>query len=194
MSAALVPLLAALRATFRSRLELDAEILALRHQLAVLQRQAPPNRRRIVHVNVTARPTAAWTAQQLREAWPCDTAPRFLLRDRDAIYGSDLRRTAQAMGLEQVLTAPRAPWQNPFVERLIGSLRRECLDHVIVWNERSLRRCLQQYVAYYHAFRTHLSLDKDAPVPRPVHTPAAGTIVQVPHVGGLHHHYQRHAA
>jgi hypothetical protein len=151
-------------------------------------------RRRIVHVNVTAHPTAAWTAQQLREAWPWDTAPPFLLRDRDAIYGADLRRTAQAMGLEEVLTAPRAPWQNPFVERLIGSLRRECLDQVIVWNERSLRRYLRQYLPYYHAFRTHLSLDKDSPVPRPVHAPAAGTIVQIPHVGGLHHHYERRAA
>ena len=152
------------------------------------------DRRRLVHVNVTAHPTAAWTAQQLREAWPCDTAPRFLLRDRDAIYGSNLRRTAQAMRLEEVLTAPHAPWQNPFVERLIGSLRRECLDHVIVWNERSLRRYLGRYLAFYHAFRTHLSLDKDAPLPRRVQPPAAGIIVQVPHVGGLHHHYERRAA
>ena len=98
------------------------------------------DRRRIVHVNVTAHPTAAWTAQQLREAWPWASAPRFILRDRDTIYGSEFRRAAQAMGIEDVLTAPRSPWQNPFVERVIGSLRRECLDHVIVWNERSLRR------------------------------------------------------
>ena len=105
------------------------------------------DRRRIVHVNVTAHPTAAWTAQQLREAWPWDTAPRFVIRDRDGIYGSDPRRTAQQMGVEEVLTAPRSPWQNPFVERVIGSLRRECLDHVIVWNERSLRRHLQRYLA-----------------------------------------------
>ena len=152
------------------------------------------DRRRIVHVNVTAHPTAAWTAQQLREAWPCDTAPRFLLRDRDAIYASDLRRTAAAMGLEEVLTAPRAPWQNPFVERVIGSLRRECLDHVIVWNERALRRHLQQYLGYYHQWRTHLSLDKDPPVPRANQTPSDGRIVAVPHLGGLHHHYERRAA
>lgn len=98
------------------------------------------------------------------------------------------------MGLEEVLTAPRAPWQNPFVERVIGSLRRECLDHVIVWNERSLRRCLQQYLVYYHGWRTHLGLEKDAPVPRPVQPLAAGTILQVPHVGGMHHHYERRAA
>jgi hypothetical protein len=102
------------------------------------------DRRRIVHVNVTAHPTAAWTAQQLREAWPGDTAPRFVIRDRDAICGSDLRRTVQQMGTEEVVTAPRSPWQNPFVERVTGSLRRECLDQVIVWNERSLRRHLQR--------------------------------------------------
>jgi len=92
-----------------------------------------------------------------------DTAPRFVIRDRDAIYGSDARRTVQQMGIEEVLTAPRCPWQNPFVERVIGSLRRECLDHVIVLNERSLQRHLQRYLAYYHDWRTHLSLDKDTP-------------------------------
>jgi transposase InsO family protein len=151
-------------------------------------------RRRIVHLNVTAHRTAAWTAQQLREAWPWDTVPRFVIRDRDTIYGSDLRRAAQAMGIEEILTAPRSPWQNPFVERLIGSMRRECLDHVIVWNERSLRRHLQQYLAYYHQWRTHLSLDKDAPVPRAVQPPTCRTIVQVPHLGGLHHQYERRAA
>jgi putative transposase len=90
------------------------------------------DRRRIVHVNVSAHPTAAWTAQQLREAWPWDTAPRFVIQDRDTIYGLDLRRSALAMGIKDVPTAPRSPWQNPFVERVIGSLRRECLDHVIV--------------------------------------------------------------
>jgi transposase InsO family protein len=152
------------------------------------------DRRRIVHVNVTAHPTAAWTAQQIREAWPWDTAPRFVIRDHDTIYGSDLRRTAQAMGIEDVLTAPRSPWQNPFVERVIGSMRRECLDHVIVWNERALRRHLQRYLEYYHESRTHLSLDKDAPVPRAVQPLTCGPIVQVPHLGGLHHHYERRAA
>jgi hypothetical protein len=152
------------------------------------------DRRRIVHVNVTAHPTAAWTAQQLREAWPWDTAPRFVIRDRDGIYGSEVQHAAQAMGIEEVLTAPRSPWQNPVVERVIGSIRRECLDHVIVWNERSLRRHLHQYLTYYHEWRTHLSLDKDAPVPRAAQLPACGTIVQVPHLGGLHHHYERRAA
>src|SRR5262245_6891268 len=100
------------------------------------------DRRRVVHVNVTAHPTAAWTRQQLREAWPWDTAPRVAIRDRDATYGSDVQRTMPEMGIEEVLTAPRSPWQNPYVERVIGSLRRECLDHVIVLNERSLRRHL----------------------------------------------------
>jgi hypothetical protein len=108
------------------------------------------------------------------------------MRDRDVIYGSDFQRAAQSMGIEEVLTSPRSPWQNPFVERLIGSIRRECLDHVIVCHERSLRRHLRQYLTYYHEWRTHLSLDKDAPVPRAVHPPTRGTIVQVPHVGRLH--------
>jgi len=152
------------------------------------------DRRRIVHLNVTAHPTAAWTAQQLREAWPWASAPRFILRDRDTIYGPEFRQTARTMAIEDVLTAPRSPWQNPFVERVIGSLRRECLDHVIVWNERSLRRHLQQSLVYYHRWRTHLSLDKDAPVPRATQSPSDGRIVAVPHVGWLHHHYERRAA
>jgi transposase InsO family protein len=146
-----------------------------------------------MHVGVTAQPTAAWTAQQLREAFPWDQAPRFLIRDRDHACDG-LTATATAMSIHEVLTAPRAPWQNPFVERVIGSIRRECLDHVIVWNERSLRRHLQRYFAYYHDRRTHLSLNKDAPVSRATQPPASGTIVQVPHLGGLHHHYERRAA
>jgi len=152
------------------------------------------DRRQILHVNVTGHPTAAWTAQQIRNAFPWDTAPRFLLRDRDGTYGAAFRTCLEAMEIDDVLTAPRSPWQNPYVERLIGSMRRECLDHVTVWNERSLRGHLQHYLAYYHAWRTHLALDKDAPVPRATHPPTCGTIVQVPHVGGLHHHYERRAA
>lgn len=151
-------------------------------------------RRSIVHVNVTGHPTAAWTAQQLRNAWSDDTAPRFLLRDRDRIYAPDVRRTVNAFGVKDVVTAPHAPWQNPFVERLIGSLRRECLDHVIVWNERARRRHLRQYVTDYHRFRPHLSLDKDAPVPRRIQPPDAGAIVEVAHVGGVQHHDERRAA
>jgi putative transposase len=150
-------------------------------------------RRRILHVNVTAHPTSAWTRQQLREAFAWDGAPRFLLRDRDRIYGSDFARTVEAMRIEEVLTAPLSPWQNPFVERVIGSLRRECLDHVIIWNERSLRRILQEYLAYYHHCRTHLALEKDSPVPRRVQPLGRGGIIAVPHVGGLHHHYEPRA-
>ncbi len=152
------------------------------------------DRRRVVHVNVTAHPTAAWTAQQLREAWPWDSAPGFVIRDRDGIYGPEFQTAMRAMGIEEVVIAPRAPWQNPFVERGIGSLRRECLAHVIIWNERSLRRHLRQYLSCYHDWRTHLSLDKDAPVSRTVQSPNGGAIVQVPHLGGLHHHYERRAA
>jgi len=152
------------------------------------------DRRRVVHVNVTTHPTAAWTAQQLREAWPWDSASRFVIRDRDGIYGPDVQATMRAMAIEEVVIAPRAPWQNPLVERVIGSLRRECLDHLIGWNERSLRRHLEQYLAYYHEWRRHLSLNEDAPIPRTVQSPTGGTIVQVPHLGGLHHHYERRAA
>jgi putative transposase len=152
------------------------------------------DRRRIVHVNVTGHPTAVWTAQQLREAWPWDAAPRFLIHDRDGIYGEVFGNTIRSLGTEEVLTAPRSPWQNPFVERGIGSLRRECLDHVIIWNERALRRHLRRYLMYYHQWRTRLSLDKDPPIPRAIQLPNDGRIVAFPHLGGLHHHYERAAA
>ena len=152
------------------------------------------DRRRIVHVNVTAHPTAEWTAQQLREAWPDDTAPAFLIRDRDGVYGATVPSTLRSMDVREVITAPRSPWQNPFAERVIGTLRRECLNHVIIWNERGLRRHLRRYLVYYHVWRPHLSLDKDAPIPRPAQPPTAGRIVEVPEVGGLHHHYERRVA
>jgi putative transposase len=122
-------------------------------------------RRRIVHVNVTSDPTALWTAQQLREAWPWDTLPRFVIRDRDVIYRSGAQRTLKQMGINEVLTPPRCPWQSPFVERVIGSIRRECLDHVIVWNERSLQRHLRRYLAYYNRGRPHASLGPGIPSP-----------------------------
>ena len=152
------------------------------------------DRRRLVHFNVTEHPSAAWTAQQIVEAFPWDSAPRYLLRDRDRIYGPSFKRRVVALGIQQVLTAPRAPWQNPFVERLIGSLRRECFDHVIVLDERHLKRILRAYVDYYHACRTHLSLEKDAPEPRLVESPTMGNVTAVPKVGGLHHYYTRLAA
>jgi transposase InsO family protein len=152
------------------------------------------DRRRILHFGVTAHPTAEWAAQQLREAFPWDSAPRYLLRDRDQIFGQDFREQVKAMGIEEVLSAPRSPWQRAYVERVIGSIRRECLDHVIVLNETSLRRILASYFVYYHEWRTHLSLDKDAPEPRPIQPPHLGPVVEFPSVGGLHHHYERRAA
>ena len=164
---------------------------------AVITRSTEPsstNRRRVVHLNITDHPTAAWTGQQLREAFPWDRAPRYLLRDRDGIYGEDFRRTLRSMDVHDVVSAPRSPWQNPFVERLIGSIRRECLDHTIVWNERSLQRMLQEYLDYYHRWRTHLALEKDAPEPRAIQAPTGSGFVACPHVGGLHHHYERRAA
>ncbi len=151
-------------------------------------------RRRVLHVNVTDHPTAAWTAHQIREALPWNSAPRFPLRDRDGVYGDDFVRVVHSMGIEQVVTTARSPWQNPFVERLIGSIRRECLDHVIVLNDQHLRRILESYFAYDHRSRTHLSLEKDAPEPRPVERPDDGEIVELPEVGGLHHRYLRRAA
>jgi putative transposase len=152
------------------------------------------DRRRILYFNVTDHPTAAWTAQQLLEAFPWDTAPRYLLRDRDTIYSVAFRERVAGLGLTEVLTAPHAPWQSPYVERLIGSIRRECLDHVIVLNAAHLRRILTRYLRYYHRTRTHLSLEKDAPEPRPVNPPTVGPIVEIPEVGGLHHRYERRAA
>ena len=119
-------------------------------------------RRRIVHFAVTAHPTAEWTAQQMREAFPWDTAPRYLLRDRDRIFGHDFVEQVKAMGIKQVLSAPRSPWQRAYVERVIGTIRRECLDHMIVFNEGSLYRHLQSFVEYYHRTRTHLALEKDS--------------------------------
>jgi transposase InsO family protein len=151
-------------------------------------------RRRILHFNVTAHPTAEWTGQQLREAFPFDQLPRYLLRDRDAIFGNDFRGQVRDMGICEVLSAPRSPWQRAYVERVIGSIRRECLDHVIVFHENSLRRTLNSYFDYYHRSRTHLSLGKDSPEPRAIQPPEMGSVVSVPQVGGLHHRYERRAA
>ena len=151
-------------------------------------------RRRVVHFGVTEHPTQEWTLQQMREAFPWDQAPGYVLRDRDATYGRDFAAMIRDMGMEEVLTAPRSPWQNPYVERLVGSIRRECLDHVIVWNERSLRGTLHSYFSYYQRSRTHLALVKDAPEPRAVEPPEQGRVVAIPQVGGLHHRYQRRAA
>jgi transposase InsO family protein len=151
------------------------------------------DRRRLLHVAVTDHPTAAWTAQQLRNAFSENDAPRYLLHDRDSVF-ADVATTIAGMNTDAVRTAPRSPWQNAYVERVIGSIRRECLDHVIVVNAAGLRRVLTAYIAYYMRSRTHLSLSKDTPNPRPVTPPSAGRIVAVPEVGGLHHRYDRIAA
>jgi putative transposase len=151
-------------------------------------------RRRVLHINVTDTPTAQWTAQQLVEACPWEIAPRYVRRDRDAVYGGAFSSRVQTMGIHDVKTAPRSPWQNPYVERLIGTLRRECLDHVVVLNETHRRRLLRDYLLYYHSARTHLSLAKDTPEPRRVERLDEGRIVETPLVGGLHHRDRRRAA
>jgi transposase InsO family protein len=151
-------------------------------------------RRRIVHFNVTEHPTAQWTAHQISEAFPWEAAPRFLIRDRDRVYGPPFRKRVEGMGIEEVLTAPRSPWQNPFVERVIGSVRRECLDQVIVLDERHLRRLLSDYFQHYHRWRCHRSLAMDCPEPRPAQGPERGHVVEVAEAGGLYRHYERRAA
>ena len=149
-------------------------------------------RRQIVHFNVTTNPSARWTAQQIVEAFPWDTAPKYLLRDRDSIYGAYFRKRLINMGITEVIIAPRSPWQNPFVERLIGSIRRDCLDYVIELNENNVKQILSSYFAYYHHDRTHYSLGKDAPFARSVEPRPAGSakVIELPRVSGLHHRYE----
>jgi transposase InsO family protein len=151
-------------------------------------------RRRILHCNVTDSPSPLWTARQLIEAFPWDTAPKYLIRDRDKIFGLESERTVLNLGIEEILISPHSPWQNPYVERIIGSIRRECLDRIIIFNEKHLRRVLREYFRYYTESRTHLGLGKDCPEPRPVEPPEMGKIVAIPQVGGLHHRYTRKAA
>jgi putative transposase len=152
------------------------------------------DRRRLVHFAVTTNPTAEWVAHQLLDAFPSDSTPRYLLRDRDGSYGEKFSQAAEWLGVQEVLTAPQSPWQNAYVERLIGSIRRECLDHVIILHESGLRRMLRSYFEYYERSRTHLGLGKDAPIPRAVEPPELGRVIELPQVGGLHHRYQRRAA
>ena len=147
-------------------------------------------RREILHVNVTEHPTAAWTARQILEAFPGDV-PRLLLRDRDSIYGWEFDRMVKALKIRQIRSAPRSPWQNPFVERVIGSIRRECTDHVIPFGRRHLLRVLREYVDYYNTSRPHQSLDRNSPIPRDVE--AIGDVCAKPVLGGLHHRYFRAA-
>jgi len=138
------------------------------------------DRRRIVHFNVITHSTARWTAQQLIEAYPFDEAPRYLIRDRDGTYGNHFQDRVRTMNIDEVLCAPRSPWQNPYCERVIGSIRRECLGHVIVLHERHLMRILRDYFSYYHRCRPHLSLDRNSPEPRPIEPSSRGPVVSIP--------------
>ena len=147
------------------------------------------DRRNLVWINVTTNPTAEWVAQQMTEAFPWDGAPRYMIRDRDRIYGAIVTRRLRAMGIRDKPIAPASPWQNGFAERLIGSIRRECVDHIIIRGEAHLRQVLKSYANYYNRFRTHRSLNKDAPVSRSVQR--TGVIRSRAILGGLHHHYGR---
>ena len=189
---------------------MQAEIIALRHQLTVLQRSQKPRRlvlnrcdrclwvwlsrlwsgwRSSLMIVKPAHPTAEWTAQQIPEAFPFNTAPKYLLRDRHRIYGQEFHDQVAVMNINEVLGARQSPWQRPYVERVIGSIRRECLDHMIVFDEDSLRRTLRSYFSYYRRSGLHLSIDKDSPDPRPVRS--VGKIIACREVGGLHHRYDR---
>jgi transposase InsO family protein len=147
-------------------------------------------RREILHVNVTEHPTAAWTARQILEAFPGEV-PRLLLHDRDGIYGWEFNRMVDALKIHQIRSAPRSPWQNPFVERVIGSIRRDCTDHVIPFGRQHLLRVMREYVEYYNGSRPHQSLDRNSPIPRRVET--VGEVCARPVLGGLHHRYFRAA-
>jgi transposase InsO family protein len=146
-------------------------------------------RRQILRLGVTPHPTAEWIARQLTEACGWERPPSHIIRDRDCVYGAFFKRRRHAMGIRDQPIAPRSPWQNGYAERLIGSIRRECLDHVVVFGERHLRHILLSYMDYYNGPRTHLSLKKDAPIPRAVQ--AVGCILPKPILGGLHHQYVR---
>lgn len=152
------------------------------------------DRRKVLHFKVTGHPTASWAAQQIVEAFPYDDVPEYLLRDNDSICGQAFQDRIASLGFEEVKTAYRSPWQNPLVERLIGSVRRECLDHVIVLSERHLKRILREYFHYYNHARAHMSLNGNAPLPREVEPSHRGRVIAIPQVGGLHHRYTRVAA
>ena len=152
------------------------------------------DRRKIVHFNVTEHPTAEWTARQLIQAFYDRKPPRYLIRDHDGVYGLLFGDQLRALEIEEVVIAPRSPWQSPYVERVIGTLRRECLDHVVVLGQAHLRRIIRQFLSYYHGTRTHLALDEDAPEFRSAQLPECGAVIEIPQVGGLHHRYERRAA
>ncbi|MCU7493801.1 MAG: transposase family protein [Ignavibacteria bacterium] len=158
------------------------------HVLVVIEH----NRRKVIHFNVTKNPTAEWTLQQIRNLLFDYDTPKYLIRDRDARYGSVFTNGVKNLGIQQIVTSYRSPWQNGYVERVIGSIKRECLDHVIILNEDHLKCVLSEYLSYYNKYRTHLGINKDSPEGRPVQV--AGKIKKVPAVNGLHHVYFRQAA
>ncbi len=192
----------------RSRLSLQTENAALRNQLSLYRTSGKRpriqllfvyivlahDRRRIVHFNVTEHPTAQWTAQQIVEAFPFDTVPRHLIRDSDGIYGERVTGRIESLGIDEVITAPASPWQNAYVERVIGTLRRELFDHVIVLNKSHIKRLMSSYLDYYHPWRTHQSLGRDAPNGRSVRAAQPCNVVELPVVHGLHHVYLPKAA
>jgi transposase InsO family protein len=147
------------------------------------------SRRELLWLGVTAHPSAEWIARQLTEACAWSEPPRYIIRDRDGAYGCTFIRRLTAMGIRDRPISARSPWQNGLAERLIGSIRRDCLDHVVVFNEQHLRHLLKSYKQYYNEFRTHLSLEKDAPIPRDAHR--VGRVLSLPILGGLHHQYVR---
>jgi hypothetical protein len=155
--------------------------------------QPPSQNWKVFLNNITTNPTSQWTAQQIIEAFPYDQCPKYLIRDRDAIYGHIFQNKVKNMGINEVVTAPKSPWQNPYVERLIGSIRRECLDHVIIFNQKHLNIILTSYCDYYLNARTHLSLEKNSPNPRKIEPKSKGKVIALPQVGGLHHLYTRAA-
>ncbi len=153
------------------------------------------DRRRIVYFNVAPNPWSQWVAQQIKNAFPFNTEPRYLLHDRDTLYRADFPAQVANMGIEEVITAPKSPWQNPICERVIGTLRRDCLNHCIILNERHLERILREFIDnYYNTQRTHLSLAKDCPIPRAIDSPENGKVVSLPILGGLHNKYYRKSA
>ena len=169
-------------------------IFTINYRLLICFLVLSHDRRRIVHFNVTPNPTSEWTTQQVIEAFPGDgSVPKYLVRDRDAIYGGYFRKRVRGMGIQEVIIARKSPWQNPYVERVIGSIRRECLDHVILLGERHLCRILKEYIGYYNNSRTHSSLQKNSPIPREIESPEKGPVIAIPMVGGLHHRYKRAA-
>ena len=151
------------------------------------------HRHEAVHFNVTADPSATWTVQQIIEAFPYEEAPRYMVRDRDGAYGDYFKNRVGGIGIEEVIIAPFSPWQNPHCERIVGSIRREYLNHMLVLNKAHLKRTLRSYFDYCHCSRTHLSLDRNSPIPREVESPSLGRVISLAQVGGSHHRYTRAA-